>query len=137
MLFSKEEFGKKSEARNRLLADILSRTEYMEKAGTGIRRIRSECNENRNKVHFSFSDSFWIEIKSNQISNDTDRLTAVLNLIINNTNISTVQIAKKLGVSKRTVLRDIEELKKREKIKRIGSERNGYWKLLNEADELI
>lgn len=38
LLFPKNEFGKRSEARNRLLADLLSRTHFMEKAGTGINR---------------------------------------------------------------------------------------------------
>lgn len=39
LLFPKSEFGKKSEARNRLLVDLLARTDFMEKAGTGIKRV--------------------------------------------------------------------------------------------------
>jgi hypothetical protein len=41
LLFPKDEFGKKSEARNRLLVDLLARTNFMEKAGTGI---NTKCN---------------------------------------------------------------------------------------------
>jgi ATP-dependent DNA helicase RecG len=36
----KEDFGKKSVLRNPILADLLNRVEYIEKMGTGIRKIR-------------------------------------------------------------------------------------------------
>jgi len=42
-LFPEKEFGRKSEARNRLLVDLLARTDFMEKAGTGIKRITNAC----------------------------------------------------------------------------------------------
>jgi ATP-dependent DNA helicase RecG len=67
LLFSEKEFGKKSESRNRLISDLLSRTEYMEKAGTSIKRMQSECLLNGNKINFYFSDSFWVKITSNSI----------------------------------------------------------------------
>ena len=57
LLFEKEKFGKFSFYRNRLIADLLSKTIYMEKSGTGIRRMRGFCRENGNKVEFDF-DSF-------------------------------------------------------------------------------
>ncbi len=43
LLFPQRDFGKRSEARNRLLADLLSRTDFMEKAGTGIQRVKTAC----------------------------------------------------------------------------------------------
>jgi len=39
LLFPESDFGKRSEARNRLLVDLLARTDFMEKAGTGIKRV--------------------------------------------------------------------------------------------------
>ena len=36
----------------------LARTDYMEKAGTGIKRVTDACVENGNEVNFEFSDSF-------------------------------------------------------------------------------
>ena len=84
LLFPKNEFGKRSEARNRLLADLLSRTYFMEKAGTGINRVTDACLENGNKLSFDFSDSFWITIKSNEdvtenvTENVTDNVTMLL-----------------------------------------------------------
>jgi len=52
LLFPEKDFGKRSEARNPLLADLLTRTEFMEKAGTGIKRIMDACITNSNSYHF-------------------------------------------------------------------------------------
>jgi ATP-dependent DNA helicase RecG len=65
LLFPKEDFGKRSEARNRLIADLLARTNYMEKAGTGIQRIKDACSSNKNEITFDFTDAFQISFESN------------------------------------------------------------------------
>ncbi|MFH0923979.1 MAG: ATP-binding protein [Candidatus Falkowbacteria bacterium] len=60
LLFDEKDFGRKSELRNRLIADLLSRTIYVEKAGTGIERIKNACLSNGNKVDFTFrEDDFF------------------------------------------------------------------------------
>ena len=143
LLFPKKDFGKKSEARNRLLSDLLSRTEYMEKAGTGIKRMRTACESNGNAISFYFSDSFWVQIHSNNDKNVTDDVTddvtdrsvKIVKLIKSNSEISTLRMAKALSVSKRTILRDIELLKRKGIIEREGSEKNGKWKLINPEDD--
>jgi len=66
LLFPETDFGKRSEARNRLLVDLLARTDFMEKAGTGIKRVKNACNDNGNEVNFHFTDAFWITIHSNK-----------------------------------------------------------------------
>lgn len=66
LLFPISDFGKRSEARNRLLVDLLARTDFMEKAGTGIKRLRDECKFNGNVCDFHFTDAFWITIESNR-----------------------------------------------------------------------
>jgi len=45
----KKDFGKTSRPRNRLLADLLSKTTFMEKVGTGIKRIEDYCMKNNNE----------------------------------------------------------------------------------------
>jgi predicted HTH transcriptional regulator len=62
---NKKEDEIKREARNLLLVDLLIRTDFMEKAGTGIKRVTNACIKNGNEVNFEFSDSFWITMKSN------------------------------------------------------------------------
>ena len=71
---TKKDFGKRSEARNRLLADLLSRTDFMEKAGTGIQRVKDACSSNGNKILFDFTDSFWVTIETNKNDNVPDHV---------------------------------------------------------------
>ncbi len=86
---------------------------------------------NGNRVEFSFSDAFTIEIFSNDTGdNVTDRQNQILVLIKENRNISTREIAEYLNVSRRTVLRDIEEMKNSNKINRIGKEKGGHWEVI-------
>ncbi len=136
LLFPESDFGKRSEARNRLLADLLTRTKYMEKAGTGIKRVKDACAENGNECIFDFNDAFWVTIHSNiddtdnDTDNDTDRKNIILSIIQKNSKITINEIAKKLGISKSTILRDIKKLKTNNKLRRIGSEKKGYWEII-------
>ena len=43
---------------------------------------------------------------------------------------TTSKLAVELSVSERTILRDLESLRIKERIKRIGSDTSGYWQLL-------
>jgi len=137
LLFPETDFGKRSEARNRLLVDLLARTDFMEKAGTGIKRVKNACNDNGNKVNFHFTDAFWITIHSNKndtdndTDNDTGRSQKILNLIKNDGKITVNKLAGKLNVSKSTVLREIKELKENGKLERIGNEKGGHWEIIN------
>ncbi len=68
-------------------------------------------------------------------SRDTDRntrLTMILKLINDDNNITTKQLSLLCNVSQITIKRDIEKLKKQNKLKRIGSERTGYWEIIND-----
>ena len=135
LLFPLKDFGKRSEARNRLLSDLLTRTNYMEKAGTGIKRVNDACKENGNIVTFDFTDSVWVTIEKNSYNTDdvtddvTDRMRKIIVLVKENKTISTNELAFQLLVSKRTILRDVEKLKEKHILKRIGGEKGGYWEI--------
>jgi len=139
LLFSPDQFGVKSESRNRLLADLLSRTKYMEKAGTGVQRIKEACLSNNNLVEFSFSDSFQIIIKSNNVldnvldnvpDNVPDRIKTIMYYIEHNKYITISEMAKLANVNEKTVKRDLEKLRKNEMIIRIGPDKGGYWEVI-------
>ena len=141
LLFPETEFGKRSEARNRLLVDLLARTDYMEKAGTGIKRIKDACEKNKNTCTFSFSDAFSITINSNFINEENEnftenftendsRLKKILFYITKNNKITTTQLAINLNVTKRTILTDIALLKEKEIIRRVGPAKGGYWEII-------
>ena len=101
----------------------------MEKAGTGIKRVTDSCKDNSNQVRFSFSDSFWVTIYSNDNVTD-NREESILRLIKNDKTITTVKLAQLLKVTRRTIARDIESLKNAGKVRRIGSDKSGFWEIV-------
>ena len=65
---SKEELGTRSVRRNPLIADLLHRIALIEKAGTGIRRMREDarrhqCPEPKFTVNGFFTATFWPNIE--------------------------------------------------------------------------
>ncbi len=65
---SKEELGTRSVRRNPLIADLLHRVALIEKAGTGIRRMREEarghkCPEPKFTVNGFFTATFWPNVE--------------------------------------------------------------------------
>jgi len=112
----------------------------MEKAGTGIKRVRDACRINGNEANFHFTDTFWITIHSNvkDTKNVPDnvpdnvpnnRQMIILQLIQNNKQILLKELAEMLKVSTRTIRRDIEKLKQMNKLKRIGPAKGGHWEI--------
>lgn len=76
----------------------------------------------------SMEDNF-IGDKPKDVTDVTDRQKTILGIIRANNNITTVSLAEQLGITKRTVLRDIDILKKAGLLKRIGSEKTGHWEI--------
>jgi len=140
LLFDEKDFGKKSEQRNRLIADLLSKTNYMEKVGTGINRIKNACNFNGNKFDFDFNeDDFFVTIYSNKknVGKNVDKnvgknvgkserqrliLERVRKGLFNQR-----EFALEVGVDTKTIERDVEKLK--DKIEFVGSKKGGKWVL--------
>ncbi len=70
-------------------------------------------------------------VVANAIDDVTNnRMLKILALIKENSQISTAEISKKLNVTKRTIIRDIEILKQQNILVRIGATRSGSWKIL-------
>jgi len=142
LLFPKSEFGKKSEARNRLLVDLLARTDFMEKAGTGIKRVTDACVKNGNKVNFEFSDSFWITMETNSAEKVGEKVgekltgnqLMILNQMRNDPYISAKVLAEKVGISVRKIETNIKKLKDFDYIKRVGPAKGGHWKVMKNAN---
>ena len=69
---------------------------------------------------------------SDQDTNDTiaDTEKMILKAIHDNPHITRVQLSSMLGFSEATIGRCIQTLKTVGVIKRIGSTRNGYWKII-------
>jgi ATP-dependent DNA helicase RecG len=135
----KEEFGKVSKPRNTLLADLLSRTYFMEKVGTGIKRIQEECKKNNNKVeitpsehHFHVTLESFKEERMKQGSEKSSEKSSekILSLIRENPKISAKEISEIIGISSRAVEKNIAKLKEKGFLKRVGPAKGGYWKMI-------
>ena len=59
----------------------------------------------------------------------------ILALLRNDPSMTIDEVCKKVGVTKRVTERHFERLKKNGIIKRIGSDKTGYWKILEEPDK--
>lgn len=63
--------------------------------------------------------------------NDVEKTdNRILSLITNNKEVTIKELAVLAGKSTRTVARAIKKLKDNDKIKRIGSDKTGYWEVL-------
>jgi len=69
------------------------------------------------------------DLQKDIYANFSNREQKIIALIKKDNRILLNEIARKLTVSKRTILRDVKRMKEGKIIERIGSEKNGYWKV--------
>ena len=128
--------------RRPLIADLFHRIGYVEKMGTGLKRIKEECRKHNTKFKIETNGYFIIsfELKTTQKTPQippqktpqihlTGLELKVIKLIGNDNRVSMADIAKKLSISKDTVKEYFARLKKRRIIKRVGPDRGGYWEI--------
>ena len=88
------------------------------------------------KVEFPFSlpkDNIIIangDDNGNEIGDDNLEIMKALELLEENASVTAKQMAGQMNISTRKVSRIIKELKDRGKIIRVGSDRKGYWKII-------
>ena len=94
--------------------------------------------------HFiRFTVPFNRNVTDNVTANVTDNVTdkavvinlnhrqnQVLEIMKSDIRISTSELAERLSVAQRTIKRDIEYLKQKGLVTRVGNERTGYWVVL-------
>ena len=136
----------KSTPRNKLIADFCKSIGLIEKYGSGIQRI-IEYFKQANLPLPEFTNIsegfmvtvFTVETTENVTKKATENVTEnvteergqqILLIIKENPSITTSEMAKKLGVTRRTIARDIEELKSKGFIGRIGSDKTGHWQII-------
>ena len=66
------------------------------------------------------------------VDNVVDNVVEILSMIKENPEVTTKQISTRLAVSERQIQRIIQKLRVNQRIRRIGSDRKGYWKIMNE-----
>ena len=136
----------RSSIRNKVIAAVCERLDLVEGWGTGIKRIIELCAELKIQPpeFMEISDMFRVNFyrpsyaavettgKTNVQENvqEKSREDVIIGLITENERISIKEIAEKLGVTSKTVQRDMDKLKERNRIQRTGADKGGHWEVL-------
>ena len=70
------------------------------------------------------------DLTENLTENLTEKEINVLHLIFENRNLTTSEMAERLGITRQTISSRIKTLKEKKVIKRIGSDTKGYWEII-------
>ncbi|MFH1065314.1 MAG: helix-turn-helix domain-containing protein [Nanoarchaeota archaeon] len=149
---SMNEFGMKSIRRNELVADLFSRMDKVERAGTGVRRMRDAMKDAGLKEPVFKADSFFtavfykpedtprkdlekvggkLGIKSGIKSGINEE--KIISIINDNPSVTGEQLSQQIGISITAIENNIAKLKKKGILKRIGSRKNGYWEVIESS----
>jgi len=137
----------KSERRNPIIADLFHRMRYMERRGSGLKKIVNETkklpgyDETRRPSFYSTDTFFCVVIPNMNYGRDPDvpdvpenvpdsRQMKVLQAIAADPYITTAALAELFQVTDKTIKRDLNTLKADGKLQRIGAERGGHWEIL-------
>ena len=132
---------------NRGLSDIFLQLHISERSGRGVPVITQvygkeafEFRENSivvtipfEKISLDVGDKVGNKVgdkSSDQKKNLNSTHRLILDEIRNNPNITQIQLMVAVGIGKTAIQNNISYLKKNGYIERIGSKKNGYWKLL-------
>ena len=146
---SQEEFLEGVTApRNKELIRVFKDVDLIENIGSGVLRILDAYDkscfkfmEHFLRVSFKYKENpFEYENNTpkngtisgvlNDVKNITDNEQIIINIIIENSNISQKEISDISKIPYRTVQRLISSLKSKKIIERVGSNKSGYWKIL-------
>ncbi len=131
-----------SKTRNKLIAKAFKEAALIERYGSGIKRVVNICEEYGMKQP-KFEEVFngfrvvLFKEKTDVTKDVTKKVTKdvtkdsrsrkILELIKQNPSITTGEIALRLELTPRTVLRDINQLKNENRLRRVGGRKKGKW----------
>ena len=129
----------------------IERMDLVENIGSGIKRMRDGMKEYGLSEPVIETGDTWFSIAFPRVGqsysgakeNDgTPKSTPksspkgspktkdlILEMILENSKISTAEIGEKLGISKRSVIKQTNQLKETDRLERVGSPRGGYWRI--------
>lgn len=134
--------------RNQILVDALDKADFIENYASGVRRIFKDYEDYDKKPEYKTSDNGVILTLYNRNYNDgdvpknvpkdvpknvpkkwtaKDRQTLIIEEMDHNPKVTIIELGNKFNVSDKTIKRDIEKLKKENKIYRQGSLTDGSW----------
>jgi ATP-dependent DNA helicase RecG len=160
---SPEEFGKRSVLRNPRIAGMLHRADYIEKMGTGVRKMQRLMSEaGLAPLEFTFTSFFTVTFRKpeaeRQEATDQDfginfganfglnfgikgkrlaRMVKMFEILRRDEMLIDVQIAETFEVSERTIDNDIRFLRGLELIEFIGAKKTGRYVLTEKGKKII
>jgi len=140
----------KSTPRNKLIADFCKSLGLIEKYGSGIRRIIDYFKtENLPEPEFrNISDGFMVTIlgkEKDDVTKDVtkivtkdvtkdvtkeDRAEVIIEMISKKPEITVNAMAESLNLTRRTVLRELQQLIAQKRINRKGGRKSGFWQIV-------
>lgn len=125
-----------SKPKNLILADVFYKAGYIEAWGSGTLKIVKQCvgqglaepafEENNGIIKLTF---FKSDVQRGNVTEE--RHKTIMELMGKDSKITAEAIAQKLSVTRKTIVRDINELTSRGLIVRMGPDKGGYWKVYN------
>ena len=119
---------------NNIISNVLYKNGLIEQFSTGFERVFKLCkNQNIKYEYKETNDGFRFIFYRNTTGeiklSATDK--KIINIIENKEKLTAEGMANRLGITIRTVYRSISKLTNNNIIKRIGSDKTGYWEITN------
>ena len=132
---SLEEFGTKSHSRNPLIFGLFVRLDMVEQIGSGIGRIQNALKDQKLPKATFKKDGMFTVVFERTVEETVEESSGkgsgkILQLIKENSKITIPELSKTLGLSVGGVEYRLRKLKKENKIKRIGPDKGGEWKIV-------
>jgi len=129
--------------KNPHIAQIFTQMGRSEELGTGIQNVFRYNKIYSNTENNDFiDDDIFITTVHLEIFKDPNIENVPLNVplnnrqkdILKNNKITQLELANNYNVNEKTIKRDLQYLQEKNIIKRIGSKKTGYWKIINKND---
>lgn len=127
-----------SRPHNKLIADVFYKAGFIESWGRGTQRIIDKCvTEGLPTPVYEYKMGFLYLVFSNERVNErvnelSETEKKVYLILKERPNIIQKQLAQEVNYTEQYIRKIIKVLKDKEMIERIGSDKNGYWKIIDQ-----
>ncbi len=123
-------------AKNPIISKLMLLMGMAEEIGSGMHNVKKYLPHYAPNATYEFIDddffSTVIYLNERTIQKSSQK---ILQIIRDNSHITTEELAQILGISRRAVAKHIAKLKDMRKLERIGPDRGGYWKIIDNDKE--
>jgi len=151
LLFPIEELGKRSAQRNPILVDLVHRLGLIEKAGSGIKRMKKMMDEEGLEMEFEVGTYFSTifhrhksdadakqmqsKCKADAKQSKEDRIAWIMNELKKGDKIKADDVEYRFSIHRVTAIRDLNKLIKQNRIVKKGAGNNVWYELKDGEDE--